>query len=182
MQLLTRANTWGRKTAAVLVVGVFLSPSVVAEVLQGELGLSEDRSFPWINLETGFTIVICFSRRCIPLPPEYDFRFSSSSDLPVLVHNTSTPAVIRRIAIFDEYPFDTIGVSDIKTAAFSTSISDFPLEPDDTVILQTDSGAYYRIGNFILSNVTNSVRFDYEDLTGELEDDRLFLDGFENPQ
>lgn len=181
MHIRLATTTRGRRIATVLVVCAFLSSSAFAEVLNGALGLSESLDSYWINLETGETFFQCGSRRCLPVPPEYDFRFSLSIGLPVLVHNIQTPASVRRIAIFDEQPFESIGVSDIATATFSTGFSNFPLESDDTVILQTDSGAYYRIGNFVLSGLTNVVSFNYEDLTGDIDTDRIFRNSFEAP-
>jgi len=177
MRLFLGAITWGRKVTAVLVVCAFLSSSAFAEVLHGEILIST----VWFDLETGTNFLECSNRRCPPNFLDFDFKFYLITDLPQMLHQTGTEAGVRRIATFDKQPFETVGDADVDTAMFSTDPVDFPMEGNDTVILQTDTGAYYKVGNVVYSNVTGLVNFDYEELTSEIDADRVFRDSFEGP-
>lgn len=165
------------KTAtAVLVACAFLSSSAFAEVLHWELKIELER----FDLETQFVDPRPAHRE--PLDhPKMDFYFINYTGLPSLHHNEFLEGFRRRIATFDGQPFNAIGFADIETATFSYSPVDFPLEADDTVILQTDTGAYYKVGNVVYSDVTGLVNFDYEDLIDVLAIGRVFQNSFENP-
>ena len=172
-------NGTKRITTAVMVVCAFLSSSAFAEVLHGKMSTGPE----YFDLETGEVHTQC--RRCDPiLPPEVDFQFTLIRDED-LVYRPKLELYeydkgIRELAIFDEQTFDSIGFSDIENATFSSDDVGFVLEPGDTLILLTDTGAYYKIGNAVYDGIS-LMNFDYEELTDEVDTGRVFLDGFENP-
>ncbi len=75
----------------------------------------------------------------------------------VLVQNEFTGV---EISFLDATPFELITDADIPVLTFSQEFPDQPFDADDTVVLKTDTGAYFKVGN-ALENDT-SVQIDYQ--------------------
>lgn len=58
--------------------------------------------------------------------------------------------------------FDSVSASDIDTAIFVDEVDYRSCDPSDTLLIQTDEGAYFKVGNFFEDGV--EVQFDYEQL------------------
>ncbi len=131
-----------------------------------------------IDLETGFIDTDCDFLIC---EDDLDFWFAFNA-------LRSNPAVLFQvqfcpnggfqpeIAFLDSVPFDLVADADIDSLVFTTSLVDSPLDNDDTVVLRTCDGNFFKIGNAecntgqpdvyteCLSPNTPewTVRFDYE--------------------
>jgi hypothetical protein len=58
--------------------------------------------------------------------------------------------------------FDGISSSDLGSLAFSAEPSDLPFSANDCVVVRTDQGTYFKLGNATESGL--SVTFNYEQL------------------
>jgi hypothetical protein len=58
--------------------------------------------------------------------------------------------------------YDSVTAADIPSLGFSSNVIDQPLEAYDTVVVQTDSGTVFKLGNAIEGET--SVTFDYTQL------------------
>ena len=66
------------------------------------------------------------------------------------------------LAFLDEMIFDAIGPDDVAGMTFSAEAFDAPWEPYDTVVVRTESGAVFKIGNAVESEF--SVTFNCSQL------------------
>lgn len=66
------------------------------------------------------------------------------------------------MAFLDAVSFADVSAADVPGLSFFAEPLDVPLDPNDTVVLRTDTGAVFKIGNATESGV--SVTFDYEQL------------------
>ncbi len=66
------------------------------------------------------------------------------------------------IAFLDAVSFAGVSAADVAGLSFFAEPLDVPLDPNDTVVLRTDTGAVFKIGNATESGL--SVTFDYEQL------------------
>ncbi len=66
------------------------------------------------------------------------------------------------MAFLDAVSFAGVSAADVAGLSFFAEPLDVPLDPNDTVVLRTDTGAVFKIGNAVESGV--SVTFDYEQL------------------
>ncbi len=106
----------------------------------------------------------------IPPTAEYDFQFVYNGD-------ESNPIVLfqqhpREIAFLDGVPFASVGYAAIASATFTNGLIDEPLDHDDTVIIRTDQGQYFKVG--LATQVDLSVDCCYEELIPQataVEDD-----------
>jgi len=122
-----------------------------------------------------------------PNPP--DLRPEAEQDLifgynsPVVPHATAFHNTLhntgRKLAFLADTPFETVDFSNIATAVFSESLSGEPFGHGDTVILFTDKGSYFKVGNPIEVDPqpgdSGLVTFDYERLVPVPEPSTLLL-------
>ncbi len=66
------------------------------------------------------------------------------------------------MAFLDAVSFAGVSAADVAGLSFFAEPLDVPLDPNDTVVLRTDTGAVFKIGNATESGL--SVTFDYEQL------------------
>jgi hypothetical protein len=66
------------------------------------------------------------------------------------------------MAFLDGTSYDSVTAADIPKLSFSTDAVDQPLEAYDTVVVQTDSGGVFKIGNAIEEETV--VAFGYAQL------------------
>ena len=66
------------------------------------------------------------------------------------------------LAFLDAVSFAGVSAADVAGLSFFAEPLDVPLDPNDTVVLRTDTGAVFKIGNATESGF--SVTFDYEQL------------------
>jgi hypothetical protein len=113
-------------------------------------------------------------------PNDFWIAYMSGETNPaMLVHNldcgegsSSTPA----IAFLEGTPFGSVDSSILSTIELGTDPVVAPLDPDDTVVLRTCDGFFFKIGNMVCNDGTgegqcqsgevglNTVRVDYERL------------------
>ncbi len=111
----------------------------------------------YFDLDTG---TVC--EFCDPPPPEVDFSIGYNDATP------SNPIRLsqvwgRQVAFLDGVPFDDVGFADIWTATFGTDVVDVPFDHDDTMLLFTDQGRYFKVGLMSLVG-GSSVDFCWEEL------------------
>lgn len=68
-----------------------------------------------------------------------------------LTHAVLVPAQREGVELvyLDEIPFDAVTLESTTTLVFSTQPVDLPLETHDTVVMRTDTGAMFKIGNAV---------------------------------
>ena len=93
----------------------------------------------------------------------------SGADVLFAYNADRTPHVVAcpaeegvEIAFIDNISFDGVSAADVEGLSFSTVPPDLPLENGDTVVIRTDTGAVYKLGNAVES--TTAVTFNYEQI------------------
>ncbi len=66
------------------------------------------------------------------------------------------------MAFLDAVSFAAVSAADVAGLSFFAEPLDVPLDPNDTVVLRTATGAVFKIGNAVESGI--SVTIDYEQL------------------
>jgi hypothetical protein len=95
-------------------------------------------------------------------PSGADVRFAYNADRTphAVVVPASTEGV--ELAFVDEVAYDGVTAADVAGLSFSTEPVDLPFEAQDTVVVRTDTGAVFKIGNAVESGF--SVTFNYAQL------------------
>lgn len=93
-------------------------------------------------------------------PAGGDVRFAYNPDR--IIHIVALPAGEGvELAFVDAVAFDAVSAADVAGLTFSSVPIDLPLEAGDTVVLRTDTGAIFKIGNAV-ENSLAVVTFNYE--------------------
>ena len=94
--------------------------------------------------------------------PQADFTvaYNASQTPPSVVFQNWSTGV--EIAFLYATAFGTVAVGDLPSLLFTTELVDMPLEPGDTVVLHTDTGAYFKVGNAVTG--ASGLTFDYQQL------------------
>lgn len=93
-------------------------------------------------------------------PTGGDVRFAYNPDR--IIHIVALPAGEGvELAFVDEVAFDAVSAANVAGLTFSSVPIDLPLEASDTVVLRTDTGAIFKIGNAV-ENSLAVVTFNYE--------------------
>ena len=66
------------------------------------------------------------------------------------------------LAVMSNTSYDSVTAADVAELSFSAGVIDQPLEASDTVVVKTDAGATFKLGN-VFENETG-VTFNYEQL------------------
>lgn len=75
----------------------------------------------------------------------YDFGAPNPA---MLVHNQDCGSLATpEIAFLDGVPFSSVDSSVLSTLAFQVDLIAFPFDPDDTIVLRTCDGYFFKIGN-----------------------------------
>ncbi|MBN1553199.1 MAG: PEP-CTERM sorting domain-containing protein [Phycisphaerae bacterium] len=98
-----------------------------------------------------------------PYPDCVDFHFAYNAGLPI--HARVFQEYPAQIAFLDEIPFSEVSYDDIETLTFTGGTIDIPFENDDTIIILTADGNYFKMGNAVEDSYSNGVTFDYQQLT-----------------
>ncbi len=94
-------------------------------------------------------------------PTGADVKFGYHADR--VPHCVVVPAAEGvTMAFLDAVSFAAVSAADVAGLSFFAEPLDVPLDPNDTVVLRTDTGAIFKIGNATEGGV--SVTFDYEQL------------------
>ncbi len=94
-------------------------------------------------------------------PTGADVKFGYHADR--VPHCVVVPAAAGiTMAFLDAVSFAAVSAADVVGLSFFAEPLDVPLDPNDTVVLRTDTGAVFKIGNVTESGF--SVTFDYEQL------------------
>ncbi len=94
-------------------------------------------------------------------PTGADVKFGYHADR--VPHCVVVPAAEGvTMAFVDAVSFAAVSAADVAGLSFFAEPLDVPLDPNDTVVLRTDTGAVFKIGNATESGF--SVTFDYEQL------------------
>jgi len=91
-------------------------------------------------------------------------------DLKIAYHGDRSPHAVviqnqqagLEIDILDGTPFNLVGASILPDLSFASELVDHPFGTDDTVVIRTDAGHHYKLGNPIEDQT--GVTFDYERL------------------
>jgi len=93
----------------------------------------------------------------------------TGADIMMAYHADRTPhAVVRpaakgvAIAFIDNIAYDGVSAAEVEGLSFSVQALDVALGAGDTVIVLTDNGAVFKLGNSVES--TTAVTFNYEQI------------------
>ncbi len=112
-----------------------------------------------LDLDTG--TVLDTTGIDVTQPTGVDVKFSYHADR--VPHCVVVPAAEGvTMAFLDAVSFAAVSAADVAGLSFFAEPLDVPLDANDTVVLRTDTGAVFKIGNATESGV--SVTFDYEQL------------------
>ncbi len=64
------------------------------------------------------------------------------------------------IAFVDNVSFDGVSAADLDNLSFTDEPLDLPLEAGDTVVVRTDTGAVYKLGNAVESAATVTINYE----------------------
>ena len=64
------------------------------------------------------------------------------------------------IAFVDNIGFDGVSSADVANLSFSVEAIDLPLESGDAVVIRTDTGAVYKLGNAVESASTVTINYE----------------------
>ena len=112
--------------------------------------------YDYLDLDTGDVEVPRFWGDA-PNDPGMDFWPAQNSSRPVqavIFHRLG-----RSIAHLPGRSLESVTAADANNATYSTSLIDVSFDPDRVILLKTDSGAIYKMGNS--SEDQNAVSFDY---------------------
>ena len=109
-----------------------------------------------------------------PLHPSPATELAAAPDARLFQQQSS----LREIAFLDERPFNSVTGGDIADAEFTTGLIGVPFKNDDTVLLKTDTGDIFKIGNPVELGDFGPVTFEYRLLTvmGDVAIVQLILD------
>ncbi|MEP4768312.1 MAG: VCBS domain-containing protein [Roseibium sp.] len=136
--------------------------------------------FEGFDLDTGQ--VITSDIPGLPLNSEtYDFTFAYNGNFPVsgtnaVVFQNQTSQTPVEIAFIDETSLLDLTQNHVDLAVFSTNLIDQQFESDDTILLKTQSGDIYAIGNSSENDLPGqdfSVDFDYALISAPVSNDPL---------
>lgn len=90
-----------------------------------------------------------------------DVRFAYNADRTP--HSVVFPvAAAVELAFVAGVAFDGVSSTDIASLTFSAEATDLPFSANDCVVVHTDEGAYFKLGNVTESGI--SITFNYEQL------------------
>ncbi len=132
--------------------------------------------FPWLQAMAATSITMEFESQAldldtgtvsdtfgvdVPQPTGADVKFGYHADR--VPHCVVVPAAEGiTMAFLDAVSFSSVSAADVAGLSFFAEPLDVPLDSNDTVVLRTDTGAVFKIGNATESGF--SVTFDYEQL------------------
>jgi len=92
---------------------------------------------------------------------------STGADVLFAYHADRTPHAVAypaeegvEISFVDNISFDGVSAAELEGLSFSTEPPDLPLEAGDTVVIRTDTGAVYKLGNATESNTKVTVNYE----------------------
>ncbi|MHC4789514.1 MAG: FG-GAP repeat protein, partial [Planctomycetota bacterium] len=101
-----------------------------------------------VDLDTGTVVPIePWTLVADPTNPQPDLVLACNSDRAVravVFHNRMNGV---QIAFVDGVPFNLVGSADLAGLSFTAAVIDEPFETGDSVVLRTDTGAHYLLGN-----------------------------------
>lgn len=106
-----------------------------------------------LDLDAGAK-VSCSGAGC---PAAQDFRVAYNS--VTTIHSRVFHQSARTIAHLAGRTFSSVHLTDTAGVAFSTSVIDQPFDNTRTVLLRTDAGNIYKLGNPVEFGTADSVRF-----------------------
>ncbi len=115
----------------------------------------------------------------VPIPPQFDFWFAYNGNEPVTHASLFHYSVYVSAAFLPSRPFDTVEYSDVLSATFQqVPLFGDPFRHDDTMLLLTGDGNYYKVGNAVETyppGVVGNVTVDYEKLVPAPEPSTFLL-------
>ncbi len=151
-----QGSVWSRVGAVCVTVLVWAAATAEAETVQAVMEMEVQA----LDLDSGTV-----SEAILPdslEPAGADLRFAYNADRTPHVVAVSSLHEGVELAVLDDIPYDAVSAADVAGLSFSASPPDLPLEPHDTVVVRTDTGAVFKIGNAVESGP--SVSFNYERL------------------
>lgn len=134
-----------------LALSMFGLPSMAAEVISIEVESQV------LDLDTG-TVT---NREYLTIPPGADVKLAYNADrTPHAVAFPATEGV--EMAFVANVGFDGVSSADIPGIVFSSEPTDIPFSPDHCIVIRTDQGAIYKIGNAVETG--SLVTFNYSAL------------------
>jgi len=109
-----------------------------------------------LNLDTG--TVATASLLDPTQPSAVDIKLAYNADRAI--HVVVVPAAAGvEIAFIANVGFDGVSLADVPALSFSAEATDLPFSASDCVVIRTDQGALYRLGNAVENDL--SVSFNY---------------------
>jgi hypothetical protein len=91
------------------------------------------------------------------------------ADILIGYHSDRTPHAVLMpvgegvtLAVMSNTSYESVTAADVAGLSFSAEVIDQPLEASDTVVVKTDAGATFKLGNVIEDGA--GVTFNYEQL------------------
>ncbi len=127
------------------------------------------RYYEYLDLETGTTCTDSYLVECDALPTPYDlyFAFHSFMDPPSIPVQEFCSTSRSEIAFLDEVPFSAVTAADIAGATFVTTIVNQSLDSDDTVLIHTCDGNYFKVGAATCRADAYEPEYVYEECTDD---------------
>ena len=136
--------------AGVVALAVLLSASAMGEVLQQSLAFEVQE----LDLDSGI------------VNEAIDMSASTTADIKIAynadrdLHSVVVPVTEHvEMAFVEGVAFDGITLDEVANLAFSSEAVDLPFSANDCVVVRSDQGALYKIGNAVESDT--SVTFNY---------------------
>lgn len=94
---------------------------------------------------------------------------AEGADVRIVYHADRTPHAVVMIAgegvtlaVMSNTSYDSVTAADVAGLSFSAEVIDQPLETTDTVVVKTDAGAIFKLGNAVENEA--GVTFNYQQL------------------
>jgi hypothetical protein len=108
-----------------------------------------------LDLETGGIV----NSDPFPAPVDFHFAFNATRSNPIVLFQEPG----AEIAFLNATPFDAVCASVLSSLTFTSSLIDVPFDFDDTVVIKTSAGNFFKVGKPV-NNASNSVTFSYAKL------------------
>lgn len=133
---------------------VFSTPATAAEIITMEVESQV------LDLDSG-TVIDALAEGLTTTPAGADMQLAYNTDRTphVVVFPVSEGVELAFVA---SVGFDGISSSDVSSLAFSTEPIDLPFSANDCVVIRTDQGTVFKLGNATESGM--SIAFNYESL------------------